>query len=699
MGEIIDLLHDESRRAPPVRRLDALCDRFEAAWAAGQRPRIEEELTDTPESERPALLRRLLVLELEVRHGQSEQPTPREYRERFPGYVALVEEVFAEAAIPHDWRAPGAGARAAPPVHTPPPGKSADGTPSIHDFVKSASDSWVAPVPGRMAGERAESPENNRARPMGADELPAAGGGDIPSMVPPSAPSDALAPSSWPGMGDIPSTVPPWAPSDGLTPPSWPVMADYEILGQLGSGGMGVVYKARQRSLNRLVALKMIRTGIRDNPDLLARFKIEAEAVARLHHPHIVQIHELGDFEGSPFISLELLEGGSLRERLAGNPQPARKATELVATLAEAMQAAHRADIVHRDLKPANILFTTDGVLKVTDFGLAKRVERGSELTHTGAVLGTPSYMAPEQARGRVHEIGPAADIYSLGAILYEMLTGRPPFKGTTVVETIRQVAEEEPVSPSRLQSRLPRDLVTICLKCLAKEPHKRYPTAEALAEDLHRCLAGEPIRARRTSVVGRGVKWARREPATALLLTVTVAALMGLAGTGLWYHDYLRNQERHEVQRVAELRTKSTDALFQGQDELERKEWGRAEAILSHVLDASRNEPQLDDLRTDPPSCWNRPGTGWPTKRRGRRTALGMSGSASCGMRPSSAIRTSPAWTCPVTWRRPVGRPATPWACSLTGGTGAAGRQPPYRPHCHPRSRPRSPRAATNCS
>ena len=192
------------------------------------------------------------------------------------------------------------------------------------------------------------------------------------------------------------------------------MIPDYDILGELGSGGMGVVYKARQRSLNRLVALKMIHTRIQDNPDLLARFKIEAEAVARLHDPHIVQIHELGDFEGSHFISLELLEGGSLKERLAGNLQPGRQAAELVATLAEAMQAAHRADIVHRDLKPANILFTTDDVPKVTDFGLAKRVEKGSELTHTGAVLGTPNYMAPEQARGRVHEIGPATDIYSL---------------------------------------------------------------------------------------------------------------------------------------------------------------------------------------------------------------------------------------------------------------------------------------------
>jgi tetratricopeptide (TPR) repeat protein len=354
---------------------------------------------------------------------------------------------------------------------------------------------------------------------------------------------------------------------------------------------MGVVYKARQRSLNRLVALKMIHTGIQDKPELLARFKIEAEAVARLHDPHIVQIHELGDFEGSPFISLELLEGGSLRERLTGNPQPARQAAELVATLAEAMQAAHRADIVHRDLKPANILFTTDGVPKVTDFGLAKRVEKGSELTHTGAVLGTPNYMAPEQARGRVHEIGPATDIYSLGAILYEMLTGRPPFKGTTVMETVRQVAEEEPVSPSRLQPRVPRDLVTICLKCLAKEPHKRYPTAKALAEDLHRYLAGEPIRARRTSVVGRGLKWARRKPAAALLLMVTMAALMGLTGAGLWY-------QRREGERIAELRTKNTDALFKAQDNLEQKEWGRAEAALSTVFAAIGDQPRLGDLR-----------------------------------------------------------------------------------------------------
>ena len=556
-----------------MRRLEEISDAFKAAWAAGQRPRIEEALEDTPAPERTALLPRLLSLELEVRRSRGEQPTLREYRKRFSEYATQVEEAFAAGKIAHGWRANGAKSTPTPRAHTPPVGKSLGGTLDIREFAGSPADSQHSSAPVQMPGERAGPLEDLGTYGVQAEELRDLG-------------------------IKIPSPAPPTAPSDRTTSPSWPVIPDYDILGELGSGGMGVVYKARQRSLNRLVALKMIHTRIQDNPDLLARFKIEAEAVARLHDPHIVQIHELGDFEGSHFISLELLEGGSLKERLAGNLQPARQAAELVATLAEAMQAAHRADIVHRDLKPANILFTTDDVPKVTDFGLAKRVEKGSELTHTGAVLGTPNYMAPEQARGRVHEIGPATDIYSLGAILYEMLTGRPPFKGTTVMETIRQVAEEEPVSPSRLQPRVPRDLVTICLKCLAKEPHKRYPTAKALAEDLHRYLAGEPIRARRTSVVGRGLKWARRKPATALLLMVTMAALMGLTGAGLWYRDHLRDQQRREGERITELRTKNTVALFKAQDDLEQKEWGRAEATLSTVFAAIEHQRQLDDLR-----------------------------------------------------------------------------------------------------
>ena len=218
---------------------------------------------------------------------------------------------------------------------------------------------------------------------------------------------------------------------------------------------MGVVYKARQRGLNRLVALKMIRGGSQARAEQFARFRVEAEAVARLRHPNIVQIYEIGEADGLPFVALELLEGGGLDDRLAGTPQPGRQAAELVVTLARAVHAAHQAGIVHRDLKPANVLFTADGVPKITDFGLAKRIDADDGQTESGQIMGTPSYMAPEQAQGHARDVGPAADVYALGAILYEMLTGRPPFKGETPMETVRQVVDDEPVPPSRLVPRV----------------------------------------------------------------------------------------------------------------------------------------------------------------------------------------------------------------------------------------------------
>src|SRR5262249_45525567 len=273
---------------------------------------------------------------------------------------------------------------------------------------------------------------------------------------------------------------------------------------------MGVVYEALQCRANRVVALKTIRGDADLQPEQLERFRVEVQAAARLRHPNIVKVYEVGEVGGRPYFSLELLPGGSLHERLAAAPMAPRPAAELLAALARAVDAAHSAGIVHRDLKPANVLFDAEGTPYVTDFGLAKRLGAEDSQTVTGQVMGTPSYMAPEQASGNIREVGPAADIYALGAILYEMLTARPPFKGATPAGTVRWVTPRAPPSPSRLQPRVPRDLETVCLKCLRKEPGRRYATAGELADDLQRFLDGQPVRARRTPAWECGVKWAR---------------------------------------------------------------------------------------------------------------------------------------------------------------------------------------------
>ncbi len=272
-------------------------------------------------------------------------------------------------------------------------------------------------------------------------------------------------------------------------------VSGYEVLEELGRGGMGVVFKARQTALKRLVALKMILTGPLADGEQIARFRGEAEALARLKHPNIVEIYEIGEAEGKPYLALELVEGGGLDRKLAGTPMPAREAAGLVETLARALHFAHVHGVIHRDLKPANVLLSADGQPKITDFGLAKVLEADSGVTRTGAVLGTPSYMAPEQAGGDLPAIGPRTDVYALGATLYEALTGRPPFKGASMLDTLEQVRFAEPASPSRLQMKLPRDLATICLKCLRKAPDQRYQSAMALADDLRRFLDNEPIR------------------------------------------------------------------------------------------------------------------------------------------------------------------------------------------------------------
>jgi len=329
------------------------------------------------------------------------------------------------------------------------------------------------------------------------------------------------------------------------------IVPGYEIFEELGRGGMGVVYRAVQSKLNRPVALKMILAGSHAGPVERERFRREAQAVAALQHPNIVQIFEIGESSGHQYLALELVEGGSLAQHLVGNPWGARDAAELVEMLSRAVQYAHTQGVVHRDLKPGNILLAKtksvptafhsarNSIPKVTDFGLAKRIDETvapDGATKTGAVMGTPSYIAPEQASGKTREVGPSADVYALGAILYELLTGRPPFRGETPLDTVLQVINEDPVSPKSLQSNVPWDLQTICLKCLMKSPAKRYASAQALADDLRRYLNGEPIHARPLSSWGRGVKWAKRHPAlavfgfSAVAATVAVLAVLSVA-------------------------------------------------------------------------------------------------------------------------------------------------------------------------
>jgi serine/threonine protein kinase len=304
-----------------------------------------------------------------------------------------------------------------------------------------------------------------------------------------------------------------WSGPDGSAMADWPTIPGYEILAELGRGGMGVVYKARQESLERLAALKLIRDSALASPEERERFRIELETAARMRHSHIVAIHEVGEHGGRPYLVMELLEGGSLDKHLAGQPQPVALSAEMIRAVALAVQHAHEQKVVHRDLKPANILLTIDGVPKITDFGLAKRLDSDSTaLTREGSVLGTAGYMAPEQAAGRVHEIGPAADIYSLGAILYELLAGRTPFQADSWNEAIRRVLHEEPEPLTRLRPDVPRNLETICLKCLEKEPSRRYASAGALADDLDRFLKGQPVSAVPLSDTERLQRLAKRE-------------------------------------------------------------------------------------------------------------------------------------------------------------------------------------------
>jgi len=315
------------------------------------------------------------------------------------------------------------------------------------------------------------------------------------------------------------------------SPPPLRRLGDYDLLEEVARGGMGVVYRARQRSLNREVAVKVLRDRALARSEDRRRFRAEAEAIARLSHPRIVRIHEIGDEDGLAYFAMDYVAGGNLAERTRDGPLPAREAASLAIQVADAIQHAHARGILHRDLKPSNVLLDADGEAYVTDFGLARPLDEGSSLTLTGQVLGTPGYMPPEQAAGH-GSVGPAADIYALGALLYHLLTGRPPFAGASISETLRQVLEQEPVSPALLNAQVPIDLASVCLRCLAKEEPSRYVSAEALADDLRRFLRGEPTLARPAGPTERCLRWVRRKPALAgTALLAGLLALFGFAG------------------------------------------------------------------------------------------------------------------------------------------------------------------------
>jgi WD40 repeat protein/serine/threonine protein kinase len=523
--------------------LDEACDRFEAACqqagSSAPLPRIEDYLANLAGPERLALVEELIPLDMHYRRQRGEMFRPEEYGSRFPDLDSQWLAGAVEASQ-------GLDEEAKRPLHTG-PWPVAASTPPQHDTLPPAAE-------------------------------------------------DANAEVQVPG---------------------------YEVWGELGRGGMGVVYKARQKSLNRLVALKMILAGDHGTPEQDARFRAEAKAVARMQHPHIVQVYEIGEFAGRSFISLEYCPGGSLAERFQGQPQPAREAAELVRTLAGAVQHAHGHGIIHRDLKPANILlqksFTTgdteehrgaaetslplrssvssvvkDFIPKITDFGLAKQLHASIGQTQSGVIVGTPSYMAPEQTAGRSKQVGPATDVYALGAILYEALTGRPPFRAATPLETLEQVRSQEPVSVRQLQPQVPKDLETICQKCLQKEPAKRYASAAALADDLGRFLAGKPIQARPVGSVERLWRWGQRNPMVASLtaaVLVLLVAVASIASVGYVRTTLALDGEAQQRAAAQAAEQQLGQQLYAAQINLMQQAWdtnqmGRLRTLLAEMED-----------------------------------------------------------------------------------------------------------------
>lgn len=462
---VFDCDSDRSSVVLVERHMAEILESFEAAWRRGDRPVIDDWLGDTDNVQQRSDLKELLSIELSWRRKSGEDPQPDEYHRRFPEYSSEIDIVFASFD------------QATIPV------SSSTSAPE-HDTTASRMD--VTTVPSTAPGQRHDAAEK--------------------TVI-----------SS--GVQSSESKI-----SDRLR-----CFGDYELLNEIARGGMGVVFKARQIRLNRIVALKMILAGGLADTEEIQRFQAEAEAAGNLDHPGIVPIYEIGEHDGQHYFSMGFVEGQSLGDRVKNSPLAPLEAAELTRKIATAVAYAHQHGVIHRDLKPSNVLLNAAGEPKVTDFGLAKRVEGNSGLTQTGAVMGTPGYMPPEQAAGRTDDVGPLADVYSLGAVLYCLLTGQPPFVGGSLHETLRQVIEDSPRLPSTIVPGTPRDLETICLNCLEKAPERRYQSADLLSEDLWRFLNHYPIIARRTGPAVRVWRWCQRNRVVAGLLLI-VAMLMSVA-------------------------------------------------------------------------------------------------------------------------------------------------------------------------
>lgn len=474
-----------------------------------------------------------------------------------------------------------------------------------------------------MTGEDPDKPSGNDDLTLHSESSSEGQANLDDATLLPGTPSDSaeeatLPPSSATRAGNNDATI---APTNDISSSGTNGIlgAGYEMLGELGRGGMGVVYKARDRDLNRTVALKMILAGVHASDDSIARFKTEAEAVAQLQHRGIVQVYDVGQIDGQPYCALEFVEGGALDELMAREELSINEAVAIVEELAHAMSSAHQAGIVHRDLKPANVLMsnatgestTLEGGLgkyrpKVTDFGLAKRVEQDSQQTQTGAIMGTPSYMAPEQAKG-VKRIGPAADIYSLGAILYHLVCGQTPFSGDSPLDVIMKVIDDPPTAPRTLNPKVDRDLDTIVLKCLEKEPAARYASAEHLAQDLRRYQLGMPIEARPVSSVERVGKWVRRKPWTASMIGLATLSVIGVIIGGAIFNSKLsRANDQIQIEHgntikalAAETKAREeTDAARQRAEVSEAQSRRRlVDSYVNNALLASNNRESLDSL------------------------------------------------------------------------------------------------------